>query len=769
MPIYVINTSGVAAGCSNRSPVVALHTDAASPEGLPAQVRSAADTVAVANLNPLRNGKLADGIDGALVWFEGDQLFQGDAAGLRKNLRILGRRTFVPVHYPYLDQMDLIAWQPRTFARGKPQEYWGLNLRVRNQGAASERVLSALRGVAQPWAQLSLSLLREVAQPGAGVEGLEILWQDAAKLPSAMAALVLRNLVLTLVRCQDFARAGHLLEQGMKLYEGYAELPYLAALLCIRDGRPAQSLPYVEKMRNSSRAFVGSGGENSFRLSWLLGLQALRSGHDRLAFRHLLASLGANPSFEPAQEIFKLRVPSEILEKCQWNFCQVARHEPRLLDRTIDYLLLHRCFDAARRLVETGPVSDEARATLQERLDRALMPFKPGARSSPGKCGITLEGPFLEHSSLARINREIGLSLLRDADRDTVLEPSLYASVPPEKLQGGDLIRQAMDRRLDRLDLTIRHRWPPDFRRPARGKLVVILPWEYGAVPRVWVHQINQNVDELWVPSRFVRDVLGRCGVRSELIQVIPNGIDPSLFTPKGAIQRPHAVRRFMFLFVGGAIRRKGVDLLLEAYGEAFEPGEDVSLLVTALGSQAAYLHNSLLEQVMSYAWDPAAPHLELLTGELDDATLANLYRGCDAFVLPYRAEGFCMPVLEAMACGKPVITTALGPSQEFCSPSTAYLVPARECQVPEEPPAFGPLAGEFTWFEPDVRELARTLRRVYENREEAARRGAAAAQKVREAFGWPAVTRLYRERIAVLIADPVPSEPQLQAASSCG
>jgi len=769
MPIYVISTSGATAACFSRSPVVALHTDAASADCLPSEVRSAADAVALANLNPLRNGKLADGTDGALVWFEGDQLSQGDAAGLRKHLRVPGRRTFVPVHYPYLGTTDLIAWQPRTFAKGKPQEYWGLSFRIRNQGAASERVLTALRAVPQPWAQLSLSLLREAAQPGAGVEGLEVLWQDAAKLPSAMAALALRNLALTLVHRQDFARAGQLLEQGMELYEGYAELPYLAALLCIREGRHLQSLRYVEKMKIASRAYIGSGGENSYRLSWLLGLQALRSGDDRLAFRHLMASLSSSPPFPPAaDEIFKLRVPTEMVKKCQWSFCQVARREPQLLDKTIDYLLLHRCFDPARHLVETMPLSEEGRATLRGRLDQALAPFKPGPRSSACKCGVTLEGPFLEHSSLARINRELGLSLLGNSDLDTALEPSLYASVSPQKLPGGSLIRQAMDRRIDRLDLTIRHRWPPDFRRPARGKLVVILPWEYGAVPRVWVEQINQNVDELWVPSRFVRDVLERCGARPDVIHVIPNGVDSKLFMPKGATQRPHAVRKFMFLFVGGAIRRKGIDVLLEAYREAFEPGEDVSMLVTALGSQAAYQHNSLLEQVMSFAFDPTAPHLELLTGELDDAVLANLYRGCDAFVLPYRAEGFCMPALEAMACGKPVITTALGPSQEFCSPSTAYLVPARECQVPEDPPAFGPLAGEFTWFEPDAGELARTLRRVYENREEAARRGAAAAQKVRDAFGWPAVARLYRERIAALTADPAPSEQQIQAVSSC-
>ncbi len=754
MPIQVLSygSEGIRASY-DRSPLVTLFTDSCSAESIPQDVREAADHVVVSNVDPLNGGRVSEGSDGTIVWLAGDTLKEGTAAILRKNLRVPGRRTLVPVHYPYLAEADLITLQPRSWAKGEQRDYWGSNIRVHNDAGPSEKVLLSLRTSGEPWAQLSVAVAHEVVQPCSGCEQLALLWQAYRTLPSAIGGLAIRNLVIVLMRHGHFVEALQLLERGMTIYEGYAELPYLAALLSLRGGEPKKAAPYFSRLQSSSRAFVGSGGENTYRLSWLLGLYDLQSGDERTAFRHFMASVGSTAVFAPAaDELFKLRVPRRMVEKCQWSLYRLARREPKLRDRVLDYFLAHRVFHAAQRLVETLDLNEEVRNSLAERLERAAAPYK-GKPGSSAKPGVILEGPFLEHSSLARINREISMSLIQSRAFDVALEPTGYVSGAIGAKDAIEPIKAALTRRPERVDLTIRHQWPPDFGRPECGKLAVILPWEYGAIPQMWVNQINRNVDEVWVPSKFVQRVLLRSGVLEDRVRVIPNGIDLEVFNPKGGRARPRAVRQFLFLFVGGVIRRKGVDLLLRAYRDAFEPGDDVTLLVTALGSQAAYQHNSLHEQVVQAAWNPSFPHVELLTGELDDSTLANLYRGCDAFVLPYRAEGFCMPALEAMACGKPVITTAEGPSQDFCSPATEYLVPANECQVPEDPPAFGPLTGEFTWFEPDATALAGAMRRVFEDRREAARRGAAAGARVRDRFGWSRIMRIYRERIRALTA----------------
>ena len=68
-----------------------------------------------------------------------------------------------------------------------------------------------------------------------------------------------------------------------------------------------------------------------------------------------------------------------------------------------------------------------------------------------------------------------------------------------------------------------------------------------------------------------------------------------------------------------------------------------------------------------------------------DQAELIRLYKSCDAFVSAHRGEGFGMKILDAMACGLPVITPLFGGPTEFCAndtcfPSTSRCVPVGDC-----------------------------------------------------------------------------------------
>src|SRR5262249_28511608 len=305
-------------------------------------------------------------------------------------------------------------------------------------------------------------------------------------------------------------------------------------------------------------------------------------------------------------------------------------------------------------------------------------------------------------------------------------------------------------------DIHIRHRWPPDFTPPPAGHWVVIQPWELGRPPRAWVGPLTELVDEVWVPSRYVRDCYVQSGLPAERVQVVPNGIDPARFHP-AVPPRPLRTRKcFQFLFVGGTIYRKGIDILLEAYARAFTRRDEVCLVVKDLGGSSFYRGQTAERQIAELQARPDAPEVESLDGPLPAEDLAGLYTACDCLVHPYRGEGFGLPIAEAMACGLPVIVTGHGAALDFCNEEGAYLVPARVVRFAAK--RVGDLETvDCPWLaEPDPEALQRLLRHVVAHPEEARAKGRAASAHVHAHFTWDQATDVVEHRLAELRRRPV-------------
>src|SRR4051794_4299772 len=318
------------------------------------------------------------------------------------------------------------------------------------------------------------------------------------------------------------------------------------------------------------------------------------------------------------------------------------------------------------------------------------------------------------------------------------------------EVRGEQQIRPlALDQASDE-QLEVRHQWPYDFG-PSTGRLAVIQPWEFGAIPQEWVEPIRSNVDEIWVPSEYVRQMYAAGGGDPGRIQGIPNGVDLDLFRPDGPefpLDAPPGTR---FLFVGGLIERKGPDLLLAAYLDAFQGRDDVSLVIKDFGADTIY-PGADRTRLEAYARERTAPRIVYLHGDLADEEMAALYRSCDAMVLPYRGEGFCMPALEAMASGLPVIVPAGGPTDEFVPHSACWRIPARRAykavnRVDEWDTASTP----FT-LEPDVAALRDVLLEADRDADGRRARGAAGVAAA-AAYGWDAVAPRYADRLGAIAA----------------
>jgi glycosyltransferase involved in cell wall biosynthesis len=120
---------------------------------------------------------------------------------------------------------------------------------------------------------------------------------------------------------------------------------------------------------------------------------------------------------------------------------------------------------------------------------------------------------------------------------------------------------------------------------------------------------------------------------------------------------------------------------------------------------------------------------IEVIDAHLSPAELADWYRSLDAFVNASAGEGFGLHLLEAMACGVPLISSTFGGVGAFFDGRVGYEVRFR--------PA-GAMNSVYrgTWSEPNGDEMVRHMRRVYRNRDEARKLGVASAHRAAK-FRW--------------------------------
>ena len=348
---------------------------------------------------------------------------------------------------------------------------------------------------------------------------------------------------------------------------------------------------------------------------------------------------------------------------------------------------------------------------------------------------LALEGSFLDLGSLSHVNRSLVQGLNQEPRFRAVAvstNNSVNGPVPPE-LKGWT--QRVLRRSPSESVITLRHAWPPDWRRPEHGAWVLIQPWEYGSIPAEWAQQAK-NVDEIWCPSRYVRSLYLQAGIPSDKLKVLPNGYNPAVHHP-GAAPTPIATgKKFKFLFVGGTIARKGADLLLETYLATFRRSDDVCLVIKDFGGKSAYQGQTLSERIRQAQSDPNTPEIVYLDQELPERELAGLYTACDCLVHPYRGEGFGLPVLEAMGCALPVICTGGGSTDDFATDEFVHRIPASREYVGHEVSGMK-LDHRGWWLSPDAEALRESLKAAVQEAPQWRERALRGAQYVAAHWTW--------------------------------
>jgi glycosyltransferase involved in cell wall biosynthesis len=173
-----------------------------------------------------------------------------------------------------------------------------------------------------------------------------------------------------------------------------------------------------------------------------------------------------------------------------------------------------------------------------------------------------------------------------------------------------------------------------------------------------------EMADLILVGSTFVARSFAVVGIDTRKIVVTPYGVDTQRFTPRASPRRDGV---FRVLFVGQIGQRKGASYLFEAFRRFRRPGAELHVVGSHVSGGSVYRRYEDL-----YRYTPHAPQ--------DD--LPSLYREADVFVFPTLIEGMPLVVLEAMACGVPVITTSHGPGDIVRDGVDGFVVPIRDSEA---------------------------------------------------------------------------------------
>lgn len=372
--------------------------------------------------------------------------------------------------------------------------------------------------------------------------------------------------------------------------------------------------------------------------------------------------------------------------------------------------------------------------------------------TSDRKLRVFWRGPFFTNSSLAVVNRRLVDALIARGNIEiSIATDPLPAAVLPPPFRR---VAKHTGFGADEADVVVLHEWPPRFSAPATSRYVHIQPWEYGSMPTAWFEALHDDCDDIWVHSIYNRDAYIEAGMDPDRIAVVPHGVDVQMFNPDGPKMAVDD-ERFRFLFVGATIPRKGIDVLVNAYTAAFRPGDHVALMIKDADSNA-YRNQTRTQELRELTARRDLPRIEYVQQTVPDEGMAQMYRGSHCFVLPYRGEGFGIPVIEAMACGLPPIVTTGGATDDVVDDGVGWRIPSTRTAVDPAVVPFPTMTPPWT-LEPDTDALASLMRNAYERRDDVRARGQRAAQRIRSEWTWDRAAETVELRLdCVAGRDPV-------------
>jgi len=259
----------------------------------------------------------------------------------------------------------------------------------------------------------------------------------------------------------------------------------------------------------------------------------------------------------------------------------------------------------------------------------------------------------------------LGPARLADGARLLASLRRIIRQIRPDLIQAGPIQRAAFLVALSRFHPLISMSWGYDLIQDAQRNLF----WE-------WATRFTLRRSDLLVGDcNTIRQLAIGYGMPDELIVTFPWGVDISHFTPSARPPDSHENgKTFTLLSTRGWEPIYGVDVIARAFAQAALQHPELRLIMLGNGSQAGLLH-SIFENA-------GVSERVLTPGQVSQSELPRLYSLADLYVSASHSDGTSISMLEAMACGKPVLVSDIPGNQEWIAAGeNGWVFPDGEAQ----------------------------------------------------------------------------------------
>ena len=270
------------------------------------------------------------------------------------------------------------------------------------------------------------------------------------------------------------------------------------------------------------------------------------------------------------------------------------------------------------------------------------------------------------------------------------------------------------------------------------GPKIAYNVWESTLQPEGYFNKLKE-FDELWVQSKWQRQMTIDQWYDANKIKVVPEGVDVNTFYPETTSHELTSDGRFKFFLAGRWDYRKSIKEIIETFLKTFDKNEPVDLIISVDNPFSGDGMESTEERLEHYGLSD--DRIKILHFPPREEYI-RILKSCDAFVSCARSEGWNLPLIESMACGIPSIYSECSGQLEFAEGKG---IPVK---IIGEKPVDASTYNHFNdsvgnYYEPDFNDLGKQMWDVVTNYQYYKQKSLEESEVIRKDFSWGRVAEI--------------------------